>query len=226
MRIKSGGEANNIIRRLELQIGVLPSFDRHKMESTFAVDLEFYKQQDRRLQLSLVSRIPVLRDDRFFHTFRPEIIEYPLSLQYERKIYRNLWVVGYGLYDMTMPVDIVQTFSSSLGVGVGLRNQPFFERLDQTIRFDVFGGPNFNHKYDLGLKLGFNTVQNPLNFGVNTKARVNADTLKGSITVFGEFGTGVKIRFYVGGESIKFLKNDSSTENRWQFGISLLSWFN
>jgi hypothetical protein len=225
IRFKSGGQADNIIRNLELQTGVLPSYDSHKMESRLAIDLEFFRTQDRRLQISLISRIPILRDDTFFHAFRPDKIEYPLSIQYERKIKDNLYAVGYCLYHVTMPVDVDQTFTSNLGVGVGLRNQPFFEKLDKTVRFDVFGGPNFTHTYDVGTSLGFNTIKRSLNFGANIKTRVNADTFDGSLTVFGEFGNEIKIRIFVSGESTRFFNVDEPAVNKWQFGFTLFSWF-
>lgn len=225
MRFKSGGQAINIIRKLELQIGIFPSYDRHKMKSTLAVDLEFFKKQDRRLQLSLISRIPVLRDDTFFHVFRPETIEYPLSLQYERRINHNLLIFGYCHYDLIMPVDVDQAFTSSLGVGVGLRNQPFFEKLDRTIRFDIFAGPCFSHTYDIGANIGINTVEKPVNFGVNTKTRMTADNLEGSLTLFGEFGKEIKIRIFARGDTTKYLNDNNPTENKWQFGIALFSWF-
>ena len=225
MRFKSGGQAINIIRKLELQIGIFPSYDRHKMKSTLSVDLEFFKKRDRGLKLSLISRIPVLRDDTFFHVFRPETIEYPLSLQYERRINNNLLIFGYCHYDLIMPVDVDQTFTSSLGVGIGLRNQPFFEKLDRTIRFDIFAGPSFSHTYDIGANIGINTVEKPVNFGVNTKTRMTADNLEGSLTLFGEFGKEIKIRLFVRGDSTKYLNDSSPAENKWQFGISLFSWF-
>jgi hypothetical protein len=226
MRFKSGVQANDIIRKLEFQTGYFPSYDRHKMESILAVALEFFKKHDRRLQLSLISRLPVLRDDTFFHTFRPEIIEYPLSLQYERRINNDLLAFGYCLYDVTMPVDSDQAFRSSLGTGVGIRNQPFFEKLDRTIRFDIFGGPNFTHTYDAGAKFGVNTIQKPLNFGINTQARINADTLEASLTVFGEFGGTVKIRIFASADTTKYYDDNTPSDNRWQLGVSLFSWFN
>jgi Txe/YoeB family toxin of Txe-Axe toxin-antitoxin module len=225
IRFKSGGQADIFIRKLELQTGIFPSYDSHKMESNFVAALEFFKKRDRRLQLSLFSRLPILRDDTFFHAFRPETIEYPLSLQYERRINKNLWAVGYCLYDLTMPVDVDQAFTSSLGVGVGLRNLPFFEKLDKTIRFDIYGGPNFTRTYDFGANVGLNTIQRSLNFGANAKTRVNADIFEGSLTVFGEFGSEIKIRIFVSGETTKYLNGNSRAENRWQFGISFFSWF-
>ncbi len=225
MRFKSGGRADKIIRKLALHTGFFPFDDRHKMQSRIAIDLEFFKTQDRRLQISMTGRIPILSDGVFFGVFRPETIEYPLSLQYERKINNDLFAVGYCLYDVTMPVDVDQTFTSNLGVGVGLRNLPFFEKLDKTIRFDVFGGPNFVHTYDAGASFGVNTVQRPLNFGLNAKTKVNTDTLDASFVVFGEFGREIKIRVFVGGETTKYFKKDRSTENRWQFGLSIFSWF-
>jgi hypothetical protein len=225
MRFKSGGQSATIIRKMELQTGFLPSYDRHKMESRLAIDLELFKRQDRRLQFSLISRIPILRDDAFFNVFRPDIIEYPLSIQYERKINDNLFAVGYCLYDVSMPVDVDQTFTSNLGVGVGLRNQPFFEKLDKMIRFNVFIGPNFTHTYDVGANVGVNTVEKSLNFGVNAKTQVNSDTLDGSLTFFGEFGNEVKIRIFVSGETTKFFKKDDSVVNKWLFGFTLFSWF-
>jgi hypothetical protein len=225
MRLKSGGHANNIIRKLEYQTGVFPSYDRHKMKSRHAIDMEFFKTQNRRLQVSLISQIPILRDDTFFHVFRPDNIEYPLSIQYERKINPNLFAVGYCLYDVAMPVDIDHAFTSNLGFGVGLRNQPFFEKLDKTIRFDVFGGPNFAHTYDLGANLGLNTVERSLNFGANAKSRVNAKTFDGSLTAFGEFGSEIKVRIFVSGETTRFFNEDNSAVNKWQFGFTLFSWF-
>ena len=223
-RFKSNGDAMSIIRKMKLQMGFFPTYDRHKMESKLTFDLEFFKTQDRRLQVSINSRIPILRDDSFFYTFRPDKIEYPLSVQYERKINNNLFAVGYCLYDVAMPIDVDQTFSSNLGVGIGLRNQPFFEKLDKSIRFDVFGGPNFTHTYDFGAKVGFNTTKRSLNFGVDAKSRINADTFAGCLTFFGEFGSEIKIRIFVGGETTGFFNEDDSVLNKWQFGLSLFSW--
>jgi hypothetical protein len=225
VRLNSGGEANNIIRNLELQTGFFPSYDLHKMESRLAIDLEFFKTHDRRLQVSLISRIPILRDDTFFSTFRPDTIDYPLSIQYERKINANLFAVGYCLYDVAMPVDVDQTFYSNLGVGIGLRNQPFFEKLDKAFRFDVFGGPNFTHTYDIGTNLGLNTVERSLNFGASAKTRINAETFEGSITLFGEFGSEIKVRIFVSAETTKYFNEDNSAVNIWQFGFTLFSWY-
>ena len=64
-----------------------------------------------------------------------------------------------------------------------------------------------------------------MNFGVNAKTRVNADTFKGSLTVFGEFGSEVKIRIFVSGETAKYFDEDDPAVNRWQFGFTLFSWF-
>jgi hypothetical protein len=226
IRFSSNKDAASIIRKLELYTGFYPSYDRHKMESRLAVDLEFFKGRDRRLQLSLSSRIPILRDDAFFHVFRPETIEYPLALQYERKISPHLLAVAYCLYDVTMPVDVDQTFTSNLGMGIGLKNQPFFEKLDKKFRVTLLGGLNFSRSYDLNANIGFNTIGRPLNFGVNAKTRLNADTCDGSVTLFGEFGSEVKVRIFVGGEATDYFTEEKPSENRWVFGISLFAWFN
>jgi hypothetical protein len=225
VRFKSGGPADKIIRKLRFQTGIITSYELHKMESILAFDLEFFKRPHRRLQISLNSRIPILRDDSFLHVFRPEVIEYPLSIQYERKINKDLFAVGYGLYDVVMPVDVDQRFRSSLGVGVGLRNQPFFEKLEKTVRFEVFGGHNFTHTYDAGARLGFNTVGKSLNFGVDADTMFNPEEFDGSLTLFGEFGKEIKVRIFVSGETTQYFDADLSSVNKWQFGISLFSWF-
>lgn len=225
MRFKSGGKADKIIRKLALHTGFFPSDERHKMQSRMAIDLEFFKTQDRRLQVSMIGEIPILNDKRFFGVFRPETIQYPLSIQYERKINHDLFAVGYCLYDVIMPVDVNQTFKSNLGFGVGLRNQPFFDKLDRTLRFDLFVGPNFTRSYDLGINLGLNTVRESLNFGADAKTEINADTFTGSLTVFGEFGGGVKIRIFLREDITNYFTEDRAVENAWQFGISLFSWF-
>jgi hypothetical protein len=124
-----------------------------------------------------------------------------------------------------MPVDVDQTFTSNLGLGVGLKNQPFFDRLDKTIRFTFLGGPNFSRSYDLSANVGFNTVGRPLNFGVNAKTRVNADTFDGNVTLFGEFGREIKVRIFAGVETTDYFAEDSPSENRWLLGISLFAWF-
>jgi hypothetical protein len=226
MRLNSGGETNHIIRKLEFQNAFLPSYDRHKMESRVAIDLEFFKTQHRRLQVSLISRIPVLRGDAFFHTFRPDTVDYPLSVQYERKINADLFAVGYCLYDVTMPVDVDKTFDSNLGLGIGLRNQPFFEKLDKKkIRFNVFGGPNFTHTYDIGANFGLNTVERSLNIGADAKSRINAESFKGSLTFFGEFGSEPKVRIFMIGETTKYFGEENTAVNKWQIGFTLFSWF-
>jgi len=64
-----------------------------------------------------------------------------------------------------------------------------------------------------------------LNFGANVKTRLNTDTLDGSLTVFGEFGSEVKIRIFVSGEITKYRSEDNPAINKWQFGFTLFSWF-
>ena len=225
VRFIYGEHPTGIIRKLKLLTGYYPSYDRHKMESRLAVDLELFKGQDRRLQLSLNSHIPILNDDIFFNVFRPETIEYPLSLQYEKKIGDSILAMGYCLYEVILPVDIDQAFTSHLGVGFGLKNQPFFEKLEKRFRFSVFGGPNFSRSYDVIANFGFNTVGRPWNFGINAKSILNANIFDGSLILFGELGREIKVRIFVGGETTTYFAEDSPAENRWQFGVSLFSWY-
>lgn len=225
MRFKSGGPAHHYIRKLNFQTGVLPSYELHKMESILGFDLEFFKRQNRRLQVSLNSRIPILNDKKFLRVFRPDTIDYPLSIQYERKINKDLFGVGYCLYNVVMPVDVDQRFNSSLGLGVGLRNQPFFNKLEKSVRFEVFGGYNFSHTYDAGTRIGVNSVGKSVDFGVDASAQFNPDEFDGSLAFFGECGKEIKVRIFVRGETTHYFNSRNSSVNKWQFGFSLFSWF-
>ena len=124
-----------------------------------------------------------------------------------------------------MPIDVAEEFSSNLGAGIGIRNQPNFDRLSKKLRFEFFGGYNFGHKYDTGGAAGINTLKKGFNIGAEFHFRVNPDQLKTDIDLFCEMGRGVKIRPFVRLERRHYFDHEDQSGNKILFGIQFISWF-
>ncbi len=224
MRLKSGGSTKIYIKKLKLRAGTLPSNDRYKLIANNEFYLEFYQSPKRRLQLLLNSRVPILNNEKILGTFRPEEIAYPMLLEYERRVTDKLLAIGYIGYRAEMPLDIDRSFSSTLGFGIGISNQSFFEKLDNNFRFAISGGRNFTHAYDFDARIGINTVGRPLNIGADAKIRINSEESISTLEIFMEFGGEIKTRVFFCGDHMDFFDYRTSLTN-WQIGFELVKWF-
>ena len=179
----------------------------------------------RRLLLYLDAYIPIHNTSDFLGPFRPDKLLYPFVMEYERKTDLGILLSGYCRYEITMPVDIKQEFSSNLGIGLGIKNQPDFSKMTKKIRFQIFVGKNFTHKYDFQSWIGLNTTQNPLDIGVDLKIRTNWEQRVWGVELFVLFGKRVNIRPFIMAQHSTFLRDHRSKDTRISVGLELIKWY-
>jgi hypothetical protein len=226
IRFKSDGKAESLVEHLRFRWGYYPFDDTYKAFTSKEIKLEFFKTSGRRVLFSFQGMIPILNSKGLLTgQFNPERLRYPLSMEYEKKAGHELFVFGYWKYEILMPIDVAEEFSSNLGAGIGIRNQPNFDRLSKKLRFEFFGGYNFRHKYDLGGAAGINTLKKGFNIGAEFHFKVNPDQLKTDIDLFCEMGGGVKIRHFMRLERRHYFDHEDTIGNRILFGIQFISWF-
>jgi hypothetical protein len=226
IRFKSDGKAESLVEQLRFRWGYYPFDDTYKAFASKEIKLEFFKTSRRRVLFSFQGMIPILESKGLFiGQFKPERLRYPLSMEYEKKAGDELFVYGYWRYEVLMPIDVAEEFSSNLGAGMGIRNQPNFHRLSKKLRFEFFGGYNFGHNYDIGGAAGINTLKKGFNLGAEFHFRVNPDQLKIDIDLFCEMGREVKIRPLVRLERRYYFDLEDQPGNRILFGIQFFSWF-
>ena len=226
IRFKSDGKAESLVEHLRFRWGYYPFDDTYKAFASKEIKLELFKTSRRRVLFSFQGMIPILESKGLFTgQFKPGRLRYPLSMEYEKKAGDDLFVFGYWRYEVLMPIDVAEEFSSNLGIGIGIRNQPNFYRLSKKVRFEFFGGYNFAHKYDLGGAAGINTLKKGFNLGAEFLFRLNPDQLKTDIDLFCEMGRGVKIRPLVRLERSHYFDHEDSSGHKILFGIQFISWF-
>jgi hypothetical protein len=118
---------------------------------------------------------------------------------------------------------VAQRFDSSLGLGLGLKNQTYFKKLDRNFRYVVFAGGNYSHSYDLGGAVGFNTTGNPLNIGADLQMDFRSGQFHALCEAFAEAGSLPKIRPFLAVERETAQTEDKSF-TRFLFGVDLFAW--
>ena len=224
-RIKTGDGSDKYINYLNLKLVVYPDDDEYKMLFTNHFRLEFLRAQKSRILLLMNAYIPVKKNIPFFGKFYPERIDYPLSVQYERRLKEALFLFGYLTYELSMPFDIVKEADTNLGAGLGLRNIPHFLRLEKKLRYEVQAGFNFEHDYDCELRVGINTVEKIIDVGSEIDFQLNPDLREGTAVIFGEFGKGLSIRTFVGVRGSRWVKVQSTVNWKFMFGVDFQKWF-
>ena len=226
IRLKSNGKAENYIEHLRFRWGYYLFGETYKALAVKEIKLEFFKISRRRMLFSFQGIIPILKSDGLFTgVFKPERLKYPLSVEYEKKAGNSLFVFGYWRYDVIMPIDVAKEYSSNLGVGLGIRNQPNFRMLSKKLRFEFFSGYNFSHKYDVGGAVGLNTLNKNINLGVELFSRLNPDQLDTDLEIFCEMGRGVKIRPFARFEKVYYFDGQEQSGIKFLFGIHFIKWF-
>ena len=226
VRFKSDGKAEKHIEHLRFRWGYYPFDNTYKALASKEIKLEFFKTSRRRVLFSFQGIIPILKSKGLFiGVFRPQRLRYPLTIEYEKKAGDWLFVFGYWRYDVVMPIDVAKEFSSNLGAGIGMRNQPNFSMLSKKLRYELFGGYNFSHKYDAGGAVGINTLDKNINVGAELFSRLNPDQLDTDLEIFCEMGRGVKIRPFARFEKVYYFDNQEQSGIKFLFGIHLIKWF-
>ncbi|MBN1224673.1 MAG: hypothetical protein JXB23_15600 [Candidatus Aminicenantes bacterium] len=224
MRLRAGRNDKHFLKKLKLRSGTLPADNRYKLETKTEFYLEFLRTSKAGLQLMMNSRIPILENEEILGPFRPEKIAYPMVLEYERKISDDLLILGTINYNAEMPLDTDKAFTSTLGLGVGISNQSFFEKLDKRFRYAISGGRNFKHDYNAEARFGVNTLNSPLNFATDARLLVNDEAFYGSLEIFAEFGGEIKARLFLNGDYTDSFRGTASRAT-WRFGFEFIRWF-
>jgi len=224
IRVKAEQNGKSHIDKLKFKAGIYPFTNKYKIDGSHEFKLSFIESQKSRVLVIMEGRIPVLWGEGFIGPYRPEEINYPLSLQYEKRVGHALFAAGYFRYTISMPMDINERFSSDLGAGLALRNQRDFDELKKRLRFEIFAGENFSHDLDAGARAGWNSVGKDLNFGSDFEVVWNPVEWIGSAEIFIEFGSDVKIRPYIGFWRIMNTDAGNAAFNRFLFGIELIQW--
>lgn len=225
LRLISQDKSGHYIKKLAFRAGANAFYNHYKVAANHEVRIEFMGEKLRRLLLYLDAYIPIHNTSDFLGPFRPDKILYPFVMEYERKTDLGLFLSGYCRYEITMPVDIKQEFSSNLGIGLGIKNQSDFSRLNKNLRFKIFAGKNFTYKYDFQTWIGLNTTQNPLDIGVDLKIRANWEQTVWGMEIFVLFGKKVNIRPFIMAQQSTFPRDNRSKDTRISVGVELIKWY-
>lgn len=225
LRLVSQDEPDHYIKKLAFRAGANAVYNHYKVAANHEVRIEFMGDLERRLLLYLDAYIPIHNTSDFFGPFRPDKILYPFVMEYERKTALGVFLSGYLRYEINMPVDIKEEFSSNLGIGLGIKNQPDFSRLNKNIRFQIFAGKNFAHKYDLQTWVGLNTTQDPVDIGVDLKIRTNWEQTVSGLELFVLFEEKVNIRPFIMIQQSTFPRDGRSQDTRISIGLELIKWY-
>jgi hypothetical protein len=224
LRVKTDESDGPLLRHLRFRADVLPFDLIYKLFSALDVRLELSRTSTRRLLLDVRAEVPVFKDESFIGKFPPEWIHYPFQLQYEKTGVLGWRWYAYCLYDIIMPLDKERGFEASLGLGIGLRNQSHFDRLQHPFRFELASGLNFEHDFDARLKVGVNTTARPTDLGAELDVTASPENVFGRLRLFADFGGAVRVRPFVGVEKVFGLKDSETSPIRWWIGLEFIHW--
>jgi len=223
LRFNSRQATAEHLDQFRFRAGFLPSDETRKVSAAIEFNLHFFRTPLTQLLLTLNGDIPIERGEAFLGSFRPEEIRYQADLLYERRVGKGLYAFAYGRYDLLMPVDVAQRFGSSFGLGLGLKNQTYFKKLEKNFRFVVFAGRNYSHSHDLGLAVGINTTGKPVSLGGDLQMDFKPGEFRSLYELFVEFGSTPKIRPFLALERMTAQTKDKSF-SRFLFGLELFAW--
>jgi hypothetical protein len=223
IRLKSQGKVEKYIESLKMSASIYPNYERHKLSAEGEFRLAFFKTPRRRVTVTTHFIAPISKGKRFWGVFFPEKMVYPISIEYQRKINEALIISWCSRYNLSMPLDRDLEFSASLATGIALKNQWDFDRLHKKIRFDIFAGYNFKHKFETDIKFGMSFWKNEY-FTVGSDLRVERNREKrfAHLKLFVEYGKSVILRPFVGFETFTYSQQQPVEE--FIFGFHLIKW--
>jgi len=223
LRFKFRSAAEEQLDQFRFRVGFLPEDESRKVSAAVELNLHFFRTPVSQLLLTLNGDIPIERGKAFLGSFRPEEIRYQTDIAYERRAGLGLYAFAYGRYDVLMPVDVAQRFESSFGLGIGLKNQTYFKKLEKNFRFVVSAGPNYGHGHDVGLAVGLNTAGKPVDIGGDLQLDFASGESRMVADLFVEFGSTPKIRPFLSLERLTE-SNEAKPFTRYLIGLELLAW--
>jgi hypothetical protein len=129
-----------------------------------------------------------------------------------------------------MPVDKAVRFRSHTAVGLVVRNQSEFERLDKTLRFEAALGYDFAFKYDARLKLGAHARigRGAVKAGGEFALEACSALQTGRARAFLSFGKTIETRPFVGIQKVTILAGLPAENSPFRqsliFGVTFLKW--
>jgi hypothetical protein len=114
-----------------------------------------------------------------------------------------------------------------LATGITLKNQLDFERLEKKIRYDIFTGYNFKHKFEIDARLGTSFLKDAFfTVGSDFRFSLNSEKLFADFKLFVDYGKKISFRPFIGVQKIEYLNSHQFSINRFSFGFELFRWFN
>lgn len=230
LRLRSDGPLGRYVGDFNATAGIYPYYGDHKLLALGTYRLGLVRDERRRFLATIDFQTPLLSGDGFFAQFWPDRMLHTAQAEYERVLPGGLRVAGYARYAVDMPVDKAMRFRSHTAVGLLVRNQPEFERLDKTLRFEAALGYDFAFKYDARLKLGANTRigRGAVKAGGEFALEACSALQTGRAKAFLSFGKSIETRPFIGIQKVTILAGppaaDAPFRNSLIFGITFLKW--
>ncbi|MBE0665552.1 MAG: hypothetical protein IH584_06975 [Candidatus Aminicenantes bacterium] len=226
LRYKSAPDREAVLDSMKVRVGASPFDDVFKLEVAGNFKFEFFSNPSRRVVAGVDFESPILNGDGFFAQFWPGKMIYDISLDYEKKIGPKFFAAWTSHYRLDMPVDDDLPFAASLFTGLALRNQPNFDELAQTIRYEVAAGYDFKRGLEGCVKLGVLFCQNDfMKLLAEVQTRADAKRIKGDFRVLANFGRVVQLRPYIGWKKDFFLDDAPSIDGKLLFGLGFFKKF-
>ena len=227
-RFRSGSGDGKWFDGFQASAGVFPFYENYKLTVDGRCRLIPYENPSSRLFFDVAFESPILTGTGFWSAFFPDRMFYQVSAEWERAIGR-IFLAGYGRATADMPVDKDQPAAGGVSFGAAVRNQPDFDLLNGPIRFELRAGLDLKYDYDLGLKLGFNTVR-PTGWDMGLEVRIEADGRQRLVEgrFFLDTGRDLFFRPFLGIRRMTRPADDpveSRTDGIFEAGVQFLKWF-
>ena len=227
IRTKSVEKIERYIDSLNASTEIYPDHEDYKVAVKGNFKLSFFKSDNSRLLFSTDFIAPILKGESFLGDFNPEKMGYVISLQYLLKLNQSLYAAWLNKYCLSMPVDRDESYSDSTTTGIALKNQVDFDRVEKKLRFDIFGGYNFKHRFEVGLKLGASFAKKKgYNTGSDFRFTINREKHQMDLKLFIDIGRDVTFRPFFGLEKLTYLNPRQPTINKFFFGFAFFRWHN
>ena len=222
-RFNSAGAAERSVDQFRFRTAFLPDDETRKVAAEIDFGLHFFRTSRSQILITMNSEIPVERGKALLGSFRPEELRYRADTVYERRVAPDLIAFGYGRYDLRMPIDAAQRFDSSWGLGLGLKNQTYFTKLERNFRYVLFAGRNYSHGHDIGAAVGFNTVGKPVDMGGDIRMELRPGEFHALFELFAEAGRKPRVRPFLGFERMA-AETQGKSFTRFFIGVELAAW--
>ncbi len=226
LRFRSDGAASAFLDVMKVLVGASPFDNEFKLEIEGGFKLEFFRNDFRRVALSVEFETPILNGDGFLAQFWPGKMIYDIGLDYERRITPVLLAAWVAHYRLDMPVDEDQSFAASLFTGLALRSQPEFDLLEQAVRYEVVAGYDFKRGLEAGGKLGLEIWKcRFMKVFTEMKGLVGARRLRLDFRLLAAGGGAVELRPYLGWKKELAVDPLQDTPGKFLLGLGFFTVF-